>query len=192
MAMTELNPESQALSAGCFTFGGIGSDGTVVLRDEVGQLHVSDVVTVAANGELMDSLSPRANFLIGMQWQDIRRDRAPLLPRGDLGLADGQALAVQMLRELEEHDLDYSPYSLDSSEREQGRPQVNIVMKYLDALRDGSRNVEAGFAAVLSDFLAAAGEGGIRDAAWYDERLAAGALDPALPGTRSREDGAEE
>jgi hypothetical protein len=90
---------------------------------------------------------------------------------GAFGFADGQALAVQLLHELEECDLEVSHFSLDSAEREPGQPQVNVVLRYLDAMKRGAmtgRLMEEGFASVLSDYLAACGKGSIRDASWYD------------------------
>jgi hypothetical protein len=67
---------------------------------------------------------------------------------------DGRALAVQLLRELEVSDCD--DCSIESMWRH-GRPQNDAVLRYLDVLRTrNSRALDAGFAAILTDFLARA------------------------------------
>lgn len=57
---------------GTFTFHGCGMNGerAVVLRDASGELHVFDIADVTKNQKLMDSLSPRANFLLGICWNE--------------------------------------------------------------------------------------------------------------------------
>jgi hypothetical protein len=64
--------------------------------------------------------------------------------------ADGRALAVEMLREASDiglNDLAFREYERD------GRPQDQLVLRYLDQLRDADRRVAIGFSSVLSDFL---------------------------------------
>lgn len=66
--------------------------------------------------------------------------------------AKGAALAVQMLRELE------GDKAL--------APARNIVLQYLDSARD-SRETVAGFASVLSDYIAGCAAGVVADADSY-------------------------
>lgn len=55
---------------------GIGADHPdVVLIDQHGEHHVFHVDDVAGNPALMDSLSPRANFCIGVLWEEVRAAR---------------------------------------------------------------------------------------------------------------------
>jgi hypothetical protein len=57
-----------------YTFHGtsIGGGDTVTLQDQEGEVHYFSVFDVASNRDLMDSLSPRANFLIGICWEEAR------------------------------------------------------------------------------------------------------------------------
>lgn len=94
--------------------------------------------------------------------------------------ADGQALAVQLLHELEEHDLEFDAYSLDPAERAPGKPQVDILARYLESIdRAASPKAKEGFTALLSDYLAGAAAGGTRDAMWYDALIDGDTAQPA-------------
>ena len=68
---------------------------------------------------------------------------------------DGQALAASMLEEIQSlvpDDLDV--LSMEAQYRN-GKPQNNIVFKYLKAMEThGNEAVMAGFATVLTDYLA--------------------------------------
>lgn len=76
--------------------------------------------------------------------------------------ADGVHLAVNMLVEMEELGLDELAVDGDEylrDERRDGRPQSDILVRYLRAAQQHPE-VEAGFLAVLTDALGAAAEGG--------------------------------
>jgi hypothetical protein len=70
------------------------------------------------------------------------------------GSPRGAELAVQMLKEIESHNLE-DIYHLEAEYRPADTQQQNILLQYLDAARAQGRDVEAGFAAVLTDFVAA-------------------------------------
>jgi len=70
---------------------------------------------------------------------------------------DGRALAVQMLREA--NDIGLNDLAIHEHERH-GRPQNNLVLRYLDALRKAdSRRADIGFCSVLSDFIGTCTDG---------------------------------
>lgn len=79
-----------------------------------------------------------------------------------LTAADGRALAVNMLVEMEELGLDELAVDGDEYLRDElrdGRPQSDVLTRYLRAAQQHPE-VEAGFLAVLTDALGAAAEGG--------------------------------
>lgn len=96
---------------------------------------------------------------------------------------DGRRLAVDMLAELAEVGADRA--CIDASTRIQAGfkgPQVNVVARYLGVLRKrGSVEIEAGFGAVLSDFIASALDGAAGDVEFYEERI-----DPKGAGAATR------
>lgn len=62
-----------------YTFDGVGIGGDVdcvTLRDQYGEIHDFPVAELALNHELMDSLTSRANFAIGVHWEEVRAYRA--------------------------------------------------------------------------------------------------------------------
>jgi hypothetical protein len=68
--------------------------------------------------------------------------------------ADGRRLAVDMLIEMQELGLD--ELAIDNAdEYREGRPQSDILVRYLRAIR-GQPAVEAGFLAVLTDVIGSA------------------------------------
>lgn len=93
------------------------------------------------------------------------------LRNGDSGkFDDGVKLAGRMLRELEacEYADGYDPYALIPSHRAPGTPQQNLVLQFTKLSREGGADVEAGFTAALTDYVAgAAGAGCIRPAVRY-------------------------
>ena len=78
-----------------------------------------------------------------------------------LVMADGVALAAQMLMDIESSDdSEFDRFTIEGEYREPGKPQVNIVQEYIDRIRAaGNREVEEGFTKVLTDFLACADGG---------------------------------
>lgn len=84
---------------------------------------------------------------------------------------EGFNLAIALLRDVEEGDVDSSsPYGLDAEFRKPGKPQTNIVLTYLKAAA-GNDQREAGFAAVLSDYLSSVAEGAVPDWDFYEKYL---------------------
>lgn len=83
---------------------------------------------------------------------------------------DGRELAVSLLRELRDTDADLT--ALEDDYRPAGRAQDNIVLRYLTTLRETeNRALEAGFAAVLSDFIASTLNGAIPDPDHYEPAI---------------------
>ncbi len=80
---------------------------------------------------------------------------------------DGVALAIAMLTELECGPRDkYEICSFDPGERKPGTPQRNIVLEYLDRIT--SADMRAGFASVLSDYVAGTAAGIVTDSSLYE------------------------
>ena len=81
--------------------------------------------------------------------------------------ADGRKLAVDMLLELRAIGADVT--SIEEQYHEQGRSQDSVVARYLETVRThGNPNVEVGFVAVLTDFLAGALDGAVPDPELYE------------------------
>jgi hypothetical protein len=94
------------------------------------------------------------------------------------GVADvnraGVALALEMLMQLEsceddEHGVRLSDYACLEDWPRQGRPFRNIVAEYLTAARKEGPEVEAGFCAMLTDFVGLGSGGVIADSGRYSE-----------------------
>lgn len=98
--------------------------------------------------------------------------------RSRLGYEDGLALGAQLLLQLEvvEPGREYAPYSLNPRERSPGQPQHDVVGQFLRAARSAGDEVERGFTAVLSDYVACCCEGSIPDAATYEAWLSDGSV----------------
>jgi len=93
----------------------------------------------------------------------------------DFSRDDGITLAVQLLRELEDTDQQESCFLFDSA-TDKPRPdaQHNIVEAYLQAIAaTGSTELQRGFSAVLSDYLACAVGGMVVNPDLYDPLVAA-------------------
>jgi len=73
-----------------------------------------------------------------------------------LSEADGRRLAIDMLLEMSALDLD--ELAIDGTEAREGRPQSDVVRRYLRTARENA-SVEAGFIAVLTDALGSFAEG---------------------------------
>ena len=72
--------------------------------------------------------------------------------------ADGRRLAVDMLVEM--RDLGFDELAIgDAEEVREGRPQADILARYLRTAREHP-NVEAGFLAILTDVIGSAAEDG--------------------------------
>lgn len=95
-----------------------------------------------------------------------------------LGYEDGLALGAQLLLHLEvvEPGREHEPHSLDPRERSPGRAQHDVVGQFLRAARGAGDEVERGFTAVLSDYVAGCCQGMIRDAATYEAWLREGSV----------------
>jgi hypothetical protein len=94
------------------------------------------------------------------------------------GIADvnrmGFALALEMLDQLEnweedEHKIRVSDSACLEDWPRQGRPFRNIVAEYLAAARKEGPEVEAGFCAVLTDFIALGCSGVVSGSERYSE-----------------------
>lgn len=83
---------------------------------------------------------------------------------------DGRRLAVEMLRELEEVGADAA--NIDDGIRKQTGygAQRNVAAEYLGKLR-GNADLERGFGALLSDFIASTLDGAIPAPEFYEERI---------------------
>lgn len=80
---------------------------------------------------------------------------------------DGRELAVALFHEIEASDCETA--AINAEYRDEGKPQDNTVLRYLAVLREAnSRELEAGFAAVLTDFVACCLDGSVPDAAYYE------------------------
>ena len=81
--------------------------------------------------------------------------------------ADGRQLAADMLKEMER--IGFDELALDGAQYREGRPQNDVLARYLAAAR-GSADIERGFLAVLTDVLGSAAE---HDGGAYFHRLEA-------------------
>jgi hypothetical protein len=79
---------------------------------------------------------------------------------------EGYRLAINML-----HELEASPELCDACGLADPAQQDNIVMRYLHECRTRSPSAEAGFCAVLSDFVADSSDGFCPNAATYQKGL---------------------
>ncbi len=70
--------------------------------------------------------------------------------------ADGRQLAIDMLLEIRD-ELGVDECVLDADARD-GRAQSDVLARYLRAVRDAGASAEAGFVAVLTDFVGSAFE----------------------------------
>lgn len=87
---------------------------------------------------------------------------------------DGFELALQLRKqiEIELEENEYEPYMIEEAYREPGTPQRNIVQEYLDTIRaTGDRELEEGFTALLTEYLASAVAGGLPDSNLYERML---------------------
>lgn len=79
---------------------------------------------------------------------------------------------MQLLEELETHGpLRLRALHIEADLRKPGAPQLNLVQRYLDHAREHGREVEEGFTAALTEFLASAAERSLCDSDFY-ERIA--------------------
>lgn len=74
--------------------------------------------------------------------------------------SDGRRLAVELLLEMSQLGLDELAIdgSVDAAEVREGRPQSDVLARYLRSARQNNA-LEAGFIAVLTDVLGSAAEG---------------------------------
>lgn len=79
-----------------------------------------------------------------------------LTQRSTLTEADGRRLAVDMLAEMSA--LGFDELAIDGAQYRDGRPQSDMLVRYLRAAREDPK-VEAGFLAVLQDVIGSAAEG---------------------------------
>jgi hypothetical protein len=84
---------------------------------------------------------------------------------------DGYRLAITMSRELEASTDICDLCALDEFVTGRATPQDNIVLRYLEKCRERSASVEAGFCAILSDFVAESSEGFCLKATDYQKGL---------------------
>jgi len=80
-------------------------------------------------------------------------------------------LAITMLAELERSTDLCDACALDEFVRGRGRPQYNIVLRYLEQCRASSPASEAAFCAVLSDLVAMIALGVVPDSGSYERAL---------------------
>ena len=95
-------------------------------------------------------------------WKITKRAQATALT----DRREGCKLAITMLRELEA-----SPELCDACGLASPAQQDNIVLRYLEECRARSPSAEAGFCAVLSDFIADSSEGFCPNGATYQKGL---------------------
>jgi hypothetical protein len=86
-------------------------------------------------------------------------------------IREGYKLAVTMLRELEASTDLCDLCALDEFVAGRASPQDNVVLRYLHECRARSVSVEAGFCAILSDFVADCSEGMVPKAETYQKGL---------------------
>ena len=84
----------------------------------------------------------------------------------------GAELAIEMLSELEDTDCDddhhvTADYSCIADWPREGQPFRNIVAEYLQRARAAGGDVEAGFCAVLGDYVSICCQGSVPDAEGY-------------------------
>lgn len=88
---------------------------------------------------------------------------------------DGRELAVAMLHELDDNatdaDGEFSRFSIEAEYRAPGAQQdVSVVLRYLETLRTtGSPELDAGFCAILADFLSTVLEGSVPSPEFYED-----------------------
>jgi hypothetical protein len=83
----------------------------------------------------------------------------------------GYKAAVTMMRELELSTALCDECALDEIKQGQTKPQFNIVYHYLTKCRARSLDAQAGFCAILSDFVADCSEGFVPDSKAYQKDL---------------------
>ena len=84
-------------------------------------------------------------------------------------VADGRALAVEMLEHFEQYPLnriECSQWSLEAKYREKDTEQDNVVLRYLRRCRDPQ--ALAGFCSVLTDYIGSHEEGAGADKDTYE------------------------
>ena len=81
--------------------------------------------------------------------------------------ADGRQLAIDMLLEIRDR-VGVDECVLEDSVRD-GRPQSDVLARYMRSVRDAGEAAEAGFVAVLMDFVGSAFEA-TPDPESYEER----------------------
>lgn len=80
--------------------------------------------------------------------------------------ADGHKMAVAMLRAMENRPVECWMFQVAGCE------QDNVALRYLDALRQaGSRELEIGFAEVVTDFIASALDNGVARPEAYEDNV---------------------
>ena len=84
---------------------------------------------------------------------------------------EGYKLAITMLCELEASTDLCDLCALDEFVTRRAKPQDNIVYRYLVKCRERPLDVQAGFCAVLSDFVADCSEGLVPDSGSYEKAL---------------------
>ena len=96
-----------------------------------------------------------------------RRTKMPDLSAHTFSERDGRELAVSMFHELVGMS---DEASIEAQYRAAGTSQVNIVLRYLDTLREkDSRALEAGFGAILTDFISATLDGCVPSPEFYED-----------------------
>lgn len=96
---------------------------------------------------------------------------------------DGVIVALDMLREMRAIQsaavaaTSWSPFAIEAENREPGAPQNNLVQSYLDRVRAGGRELEEGFACLLTEYLASALAGFVLDLDSYEQVLETEKLD---------------
>jgi hypothetical protein len=85
---------------------------------------------------------------------------------------DGRELALQMLHELEAQEAgDCSPCAIEPEERG-GEPQLNLVLKYLDAIAaHRSRALVVGFSEILTGYISCCAADSVPNADYFEPYL---------------------
>lgn len=90
--------------------------------------------------------------------------------------ANGREIAIQMLREIENAGLDECTIEQDCRD---GGAQNNVALRYIDKLGD-SKQLRAGFASMITEFVASYADGRSNSMAEFYQNMEASGLSEPL------------
>jgi hypothetical protein len=113
---------------------------------------------------------PPDHSLKGQLMATRKPSALPKAIAGSFAERDGRELAVTMLHDLQ--NCDGATSSIEAEYRPAGTRQSNVVLRYLDTLRQiNSRELDAGFSAILTDFIGTTLCGCVPDPEFYEDLL---------------------